>query len=330
MNDGLASVESFDEGPEIAAAVEALRAGRPIGLPTETVYGLAADADNPDAVAEIYRIKGRPRGHPLIVHLADGASLDGWSAGVSADAELLAETLWPGPLTLVLPRGERAGDALCGTHPTVAVRVPDHPVAQAVLRVFGGGLAAPSANRFGKVSPTSAADVRADLGDDVEVVLDGGESMVGVESTIVELVDVPRLLRPGGVPVELIESILGRRLAEPDGPSRAPGMLPSHYAPEVPIRLVDPGGAVATMNRLAADGARVGLIGPSLLAVPTGGQRLGVTDDEPETARRLYRWLREADGADLDVVVAVLPPPSGLGRAVRDRLTKAAAPRTTV
>lgn len=312
---------------EIARAVEELRAGRPVGLPTETVYGLAADAENPEAVGEIYRIKGRPPGHPLIVHLADGASLDGWCSEVPDEATALAEALWPGPLSLVLLRGPRAIDAVCGAHSTVAVRVPDHPVAQAVLREFGGGLAAPSANRFGKVSPTSAADVGADLGDAVGVILDGGDSVVGVESTIVELSDEPRLLRPGGVPVELIESVLGRSLMGPDGPSRAPGMLASHYAPDVPIRLVTADEAPAIIARFDDDGRAAGVIGPRALEIPGSGTRLGVTDDEPETARRLYRWLRDADAADIDVVVAVLPSDTGLGRAVRDRLAKAAAPR---
>jgi L-threonylcarbamoyladenylate synthase len=172
---------------EIERAVAALRSGGLIALPTETVYGLGADASNDDAVRRVFEVKGRPSDHPLIIHLADAAQLEQWAASVSPTAQLLADAFWPGPLTLLVERSSSVSPVVTGGRPTVGIRVPDHPVALELLRTFGGGVAAPSANRFGRVSPTTAAHVIADLGDDVDVVLDGGPCRVGVESTIVDL-----------------------------------------------------------------------------------------------------------------------------------------------
>lgn len=310
---------------ELDAAVAELRRGGVIGLPTETVYGLAADASSDAAVERIYRIKGRPLGHPLIVHLAPGADLDGWGATVPAAAALLAEQLWPGPLTIVVPAGPRVSTVATGGRPTVALRVPDHPVAAEVLARFGGGLAAPSANRFGRVSPTTAADVRAELGDAVPIVVDGGPSGIGVESTIVSLVGRPMLLRPGGVPAELIETVLGQELAAaaPDDRS-APGTLPSHYSPQARVMLVEPDQIASQAASETAAGHTVAvLIGPDAAAVPDVIV-LRTHLDDAEQARVLYRRLRQADDAGADVLITSVPAEVGLGAAVADRLRRAA------
>ena len=301
-------------------AIACLRGGGLVGLPTETVYGLAADAGQPAAVARIFAVKGRPTGHPLIVHGADAAMLDGWaapSAGSLAAYRELAVTCWPGPLTLLVDRGPRVLDAVTGGRATVGVRVPAHPLTTRVLEGFGSPVAAPSANLFGRVSPTTAEHVVADLGGlldpDRDCVLDGGPAAVGVESTIVDLsVDPPQVLRAGAIDAATIARLLDTAVAEAAGPSRAAGMLAAHYAPRVEVLLVD-----APDDAIEVAAAREGL-----------GQRVGVLDrtgDLVEAAHRLYADLRAADSAGLDALVVVLPPPEGLGIAVRDRLVKAAA-----
>ncbi len=313
------------DDPSIDRAVELLRSGGLVAIPTETVYGLAADAADRAAVARIFAAKGRPADHPLIVHLGVGAELDEWAVEVPDDARRLAEAFWPGPLTMILPRRPTVLDAVTGGLDTVALRTPDHPVALAVLERFGGGLAAPSANRFGRVSPTSAADVDADLGDDVDLILDGGTCSVGVESTIVTWIDgTLTLVRPGGIPAEALAEYLGGPLASPgEAPVRAPGTLASHYAPATPLELCLPSELVDVVAVRAASGARVGTI--SLHPVATAAVRSWQAEGGLALlARSLYRWLREADRSDLDLVVAALPPEGGLGTAVRDRLVRAA------
>ncbi|MBI1844800.1 MAG: threonylcarbamoyl-AMP synthase, partial [Actinobacteria bacterium] len=225
----------------IAGAVGVLRAGGLVAFPTETVYGLGADASNDEAVRRIFAVKGRPTDHPLIVHLGDADQLDAWAREIPSDARLLAAACWPGPLTLVLWRSSAVSDVVTGGRDSVGLRVPSHPVALELLRAFGGGVAAPSANRFGRVSPTTAAHVVADLGDDVDLVLDGGPCAVGVESTIVDLTgEAPMLLRQGGVSIETIEGVIGRAvIATAEGPARAPGMLAAHYAPTARVELVE-------------------------------------------------------------------------------------------
>jgi L-threonylcarbamoyladenylate synthase len=314
---------------DIARAVRVLREGGLVALPTETVYGLGADARNELAVRRIFAVKGRPSTHPLIVHVASFEDARAWVAEVPQVAERLAAAFWPGPLTLVMRRSPLASDAVTGGQDTVALRVPAHGVALRLLRAFGGGIAAPSANRFGEVSPTCAAHVREALGNDVDLVLDAGPCQVGVESTIVDVTREPlRLLRPGGTSREALEAVLGQSVAlataAPD--VRAPGMLESHYAPRAGLWLVDaPHLAVDAARRLAL-GARVVVIAPQRVPAPPGVIRLDVPEDAEGFARVLYARLREADRLG-DVILAVPPPDSGLGLAVRDRLTRAAAPR---
>lgn len=314
---------------DLDAAVRILRAGGLVAIPTETVYGLAADASNPAAVRRLYEVKGRPPGHPVIVHIAGIEALPRWAARVSEDARRLAEAFWPGPLTLILPRTSAAVDEVTGGRDTVGLRVPDHPLALALLRAFGGGVAAPSANRFGRVSPTTAEDVRADLGGDVDLVLDGGPCDVGVESTIVDCSEdmPPVILRPGGVTAEQIEAVLGHAVRRtPDGPSRAPGMLPAHYAPHARVLVVEAvDTALASAAAHARAGGRTGLLTPRAVTSPEGVTAL-VAGDTPEAyAAALYERLREADRLGLDLLVVVPPPAEGVGVAVRDRLARAAA-----
>ncbi len=291
-----------------------LRAGGLVAFPTETVYGLGADAANPEALRKLYAVKGRPPRHPVIVHLAVAEQVDDWADDVPEAARVLASTFWPGPLTMVLRRSARVVDEVTGGRDTVGLRVPAAPLALELLAEFGGGLAAPSANRFGHVSPTTAEAVRADLGADVDEVLDGGPCSVGVESTIVELVGAePVLLRPGGVSVEQLEAALTRPIARADGPSRAPGMLPSHYAPRALVEIVDPDEVDERAAVLRTRGKKVVTLLPS--------------HDLDDDARRLYTRLRAADDDGADVVLAVLPADEGIGAAIRDRLRKAAGPR---
>jgi L-threonylcarbamoyladenylate synthase len=302
---------------DIALAVARLRDGGVVAIPTETVYGLAADAERPAAVARIYEIKGRPTDHPLIVHIAGLDAIDGWAAELSRDAHTLASTCWPGPLTMLVARGPRASDAVTGGRPTVGLRAPSHPVAHELLVRFGGGLAAPSANRFGKVSPTTAQHVLDDIGHLLvpgrDLVLDGGSCDVGVESTIVDLtVTPPQVLRAGAITSADVERLLDTPLADVAGPSRASGMLEAHYEPDCRVVLA---GSAAEAHALATDLRLNGLA--------TGV--LDRTDDPVDMARRLYDDLRQADRDRMDTLIVVLPDATGIGAAIRDRLNKAAA-----
>lgn len=310
-------LQASDEG--IGRAAQILRAGGLVAMPTETVYGLAGDARNGVAVARIFEAKGRPRFNPLIVHVPDMAMARD-VAVFDARAEAVAEAFWPGALTLVLP--VRAGGGLSplvtAGLPTVAVRMPAHPLAKSLLRAFGGPLAAPSANPSGKVSPTTAAHVMQGLEGRIEAVLDGGPCAVGVESTILGLAGTPELLRPGGVPVEELERMLGPIGVGGHGAvPTAPGQLPSHYAPEAPVRL-------------EADAALPGEVwvgfGPDCAGADL---TLSERGDLVEAASRLFDLLRQADAlAGLGGKIAFAPvPEAGLGRAINDRLRRAAAPR---
>ncbi len=328
--------------PDIPAAVDVLRRGGLVAFPTETVYGLGADASNPAAVGRIYAVKGRPRNHPVIVHVAEATAIKGWAADVPPDAWALAEAFWPGPLTLILPRADHVPDSVTGGAGTVGLRVPDQPVALELLEAFGGGIAAPSANRFGRVSPTTAAHVRADLGADVDLILDGGACAVGVESTIVDLSwGGPKVLRLGGLSVEALSDALGHPVvvsAVAGGPPvlggglgaaeavPAPGTLPSHYAPAARVEVV---AAEAVADRAAAllgQGRRVGLLAPRRISnLPDGLDALPPAGGPQAYAKCLYQRLREADRRGLDVLLAVPPPETGIGAAVTDRLRRAAS-----
>lgn len=316
----------------IADAAVALQHGHLVVIPTETVYGLGALATDPVAVRRVFATKGRPVDHPLIVHLASAHAMRHWAVNIPDEAYRLADAFWPGPLTLVLEKHPDVSNEVTGGLSTVAIRVPNHCVALAILGLLpdGAGIAAPSANRFGKVSPTSAADVAGLVAFmiDGDVVLDGGPSRVGVESTIVDLTSaVPTILRPGGISAEQIESVLDgpvERVAA--GPSRAPGMLAAHYAPSAGVRLTNSADAADVATALLASGVRVGLLAPNEITVPDGVARLEAPAiyDGDSVAPILYARLREADTLGLDVLVVVVPDERGLGWAVADRLRRAA------
>ncbi len=303
---------------DVDLALARIRAGGVVAVPTETVYGLAADAEQPDAVRRIFEIKGRPHDHPLIVHVARPEALHhGWVAELPSAATELAAACWPGPLTMLLRRGPRVLDIVTGGRDTVGLRVPSHPLTSRLLRSHGGGLAAPSANLFGKVSPTTAGHVADDLAGrldpDRDLILDGGPCPVGVESTIVDLTtDPPQVLRAGAISADDVGRLLAADVADASGPSRASGMLASHYAPDCAVVLAaDRHAADGLRDRLASQGRRV--------------EVLDRTDDLVAAATHLYADLRSADRERLDALVVVLPPAAGLGHAIRDRLTKAAA-----
>ncbi len=304
----------------------ALEAGALVAFPTETVYGLGADAERPDAVARVFAAKGRPGWHPLIVHGADAGLLERYGRTPGAAATRLA-ALWPAPLTIVVARSAAAPDIVTGGRDTVGLRVPDQPVALALLAAFGRGVAAPSANRFGRVSPTSAADVRTELGDAVSVVLDGGRSRIGVESTIVDCTGPrPTLLRRGAVTARMLAETLGFAVEDDLGPARASGMLAAHYRPAARVELTTLDEAGRRARALLAAGRRVAVLGASGdRGLPEGALRLASPVSPEDYAHELYAQLRAADAADVDVVLAVPPAPGGIGAAVLDRLRRASA-----
>lgn len=297
-------------GTSIDRAIEILRNGGVIGFPTETVYGLAADALNSVAVNRIFDIKGRPRNHPLIVHLYSLAEARRWSADWSASAEILGALFWPGPLTVIVAKALTVHKEVTGGLETIALRVPNHAVALEVLRGLGSGVAAPSANKFGKVSPTTAEHVLNDLGSEVDYILDGGPCSVGLESTIVDCsANIIQILRPGGISRELISQVVP--VAEQvTGPSRAPGMLDSHYAPICRLTVV------TDVNEAQ-----------SLLETQIATQQVRIingSSDPTLFATQMYSQLRQCDDDGIDQAIVVLPTPHGIGSAIRDRLLKAA------
>jgi L-threonylcarbamoyladenylate synthase len=294
-----------------------LRAGGVVALPTETVYGLAADITHESAIERVYAIKGRPRDHPLIVHVGSVREMEQYAVAVPPAAHRLAARFWPGPLTIVLRKSPQVPDVVTAGQPTVALRMVDHPLTLAILRVFGGAVAAPSANRFGRVSPTSAEHVRDDLGDDVDYIVDGGPCRVGVESTIVDLSgEVPAIPRVGAVGPSALASALGTPVVvRSGGPVRVPGSLASHYAPRAELVLVDAAAVDAEVERRVAAGERVA--------------KLTLPEDPAAAARSLYASLRALDAEGNHAIVTALPPDDELHAAVRDRLARAAAPRPT-
>ncbi|MEP6624406.1 MAG: L-threonylcarbamoyladenylate synthase [Acidimicrobiia bacterium] len=315
---------------DVEAAVGRLAAGELVGFPTETVYGLGADASNSDALRALYAAKGRPAGHPVIVHLGDGAALDAWAAEVPDHAHRLVAQWWPGPLTVVVAASARVSRVATGGLDTVGLRVPDHPVALELIERFGGGVAAPSANRFGRVSSTTAAAVRAEFGPEIAGVVDGGACGVGVESTIVDCTsETVRVLRPGAITAEMIGELLGVEVLL-GGTTRAPGTLASHYAPAARVEIVARSSIGVRAAMLLGAGDRVGIIA-ARDDLPDGLDDAVVTlataDSPAEYARILYSALRSADDHDVDVVLAVPPEPIGIGAAVADRLGRAATGR---
>lgn len=328
----MAFLSSSIEEAAVLAAVAALRRGEAVGLPTETVYGLAADARNPDAIARVFALKGRPLEHPLIVHLPGSTHLDEWAIEVPQAARRLMEAFWPGPLTLVLRRHPSVLDAVTGGQPTVALRVPAHPLAQSVLRAFGGGLVAPSANRFGHVSPTTAAHVRAEFGDALPLVLDGGASAIGIESSIVDLSgDAPRLLRPGMLAPDAIEAVLGARLARGVAPNspRVSGSLLSHYAPRTPSFWIEATGDAGSFEARLREvvnsrgPARFAAMALGTLAEGLEGRVLPSNPDE--YARAMYATLRDLDQGCFEGILIEAPPDTDAWLAIRDRLRRACA-----
>jgi L-threonylcarbamoyladenylate synthase len=320
----------------IFEAAQALKAGEVVAFPTETVYGLGADARSADAVAAIYRIKGRPPNHPLIVHLSGPKKALDWARWTS-QAQRLVDAFWPGPLTLILPRLAEVPSYACGGQDSIGLRCPSHPVAQALLEAFealgGNGIAAPSANRFGRVSPTSAEHVRADLGDSVPWVLDGGAAEIGIESTIVDLSrSQPALLRPGRIQAAAIEAVLGTLLAAPDASApRVSGSLPSHYAPNTPVELI---AAESFLFRLGviADTGEPFVVWARRERPPALAARLNLSwvrapDLPAEFEQALYRCLREFDQLGSQRIVIERPPTEPAWTAVLDRLQRASARR---
>ena len=317
-----ARILPFDDD-SIAEAARVIGAGLPVAIPTETVYGLAADAANPRAVAGIYEAKGRPSFNPLIAHVMDLAAAQRL-ARFNAEALKLAEAFWPGPLTLVLPKSDGCdiSDLATAGLDSVALRVPRHDFARDLLRAFGGAIVAPSANRSGHVSPTTAAHVLSDLDGRIDLIVDGGPVDVGIESTIIDCLEEPTLLRPGGLSRVMIERVLGRALAAPRSPDddtapRAPGLLASHYAPRTRLRLAATD--VAPDEALLAFG--VPLTGAKITL------NLSPSCDLNEAAANLFGYLRALDAADARVIAAMPVPDEGLGEAINDRLRRAAAPR---
>jgi L-threonylcarbamoyladenylate synthase len=296
---------------DIDQASQTLKAGGIVGIPTETVYGLAAMALNERAVSRVFSAKGRPTSHPLIIHLSPNDDINRWGE-LNESAQLLASTFWPGPITLLVPRTRLVPDWVTGGRDTVALRIPAHDMTIALLDLLSDAVVAPSANRFGHVSPTSAQHVVDDLGDSVDLVLDGGQCTIGVESTIVECTNSSvQILRPGKVSALEIAKVTGLGISLTDGPSRAPGMLLAHYAPRARVELFDSlPEAQDSLNQYISDGQSVEILH---------------YDDPTTYALSLYDDLRAADLRSREIVLAVMPLDNGLGTAIRDRLTKAAA-----
>jgi L-threonylcarbamoyladenylate synthase len=310
----------------IARAAALLRQGKLVAFPTETVYGLGADAANADAVRHIFAVKGRPEDHPVIVHVADLAHAAQWAQAIPDGARALAEAFWPGPLTLILPRAAHVSDVVTGGQASVGLRAPAHPVAQALLAEFGGGIAAPSANRFGHVSATTAEHVVDDLGDGVDLVLDGGPSAVGIESTIVAFTTpTPTLLRPGAIGADAIASVLGRApSARETGAPRASGSLPSHYAPRTPASLVSADALAAELAQLADRDERVAVLAWQASRPDAfDGVWIGAPDDAAAYAHLLYANLRALDAANADSILIERVPELGDWVAIADRLARA-------
>jgi L-threonylcarbamoyladenylate synthase len=324
-NDNMTDQPQVSE-EQIEHAVGVLRAGKLVAFPTETVYGLGADASNPAAIRKVFAAKQRPADHPLIVHLADASGLKHWASVVPREAWLLAEAFWPGPLTMVLPRAVHVAGEVTGGQSTIALRVPSHPVARRLLQAFGGAVVAPSANRFGHLSPTSAQDVRDELGDDVDFIIDGGACPVGIESTIVAFRNSqPVILRPGVITAEQIAATLQTEVAPPTASSpRVSGTLASHYAPRTPLRVVHVDDVGDVVRREARKGPVAVLARRSRPSNTRAALWQVAPTDAAEYAHHLYALLRRIDNAGCALIIVESVPPLAEWLAIRDRLTRAA------
>jgi L-threonylcarbamoyladenylate synthase len=317
----------------IEYAANLLRQGRLVAFPTETVYGLGADASNPVAVRGIFQAKGRPADHPLIVHIHSVASLNDWALTVPDAAKKLAARFWPGPLALILNKRPEVPMVVTGGQNTVGLRMPDHPVALHLLQLFGGGIAAPSANRFCRISPTQAAHVEEELGDAVDLILDGGVCQVGVESTIVDLSgNRPKLLRPGHITRFDIEAVLQTELIIPSQQSnqtemRAPGMMAVHYAPVTVAMLCPAGRLPETIQELTSRNKKIGILAYRSDPIENRLTRIiRMPEQADDYAQVLYSSLREMDSLQLDMILVEQPPDNEAWRAINDRLRKATSP----
>jgi L-threonylcarbamoyladenylate synthase len=306
---------------DIEKAAEALMDGSLVAFPTETVYGLGADATNPEAVSRVYSVKGRPKDHPLIVHVSSKELINHWAIDIPSYAQKLAKIFWPGPMTLILKRSYLAKDFITGGQDNVGLRVPAQPIAQTLLREFeklgGSGVAAPSANRFGAVSPTTAEAVQEDLGgylDSKDLVLDGGPSLVGIESTIIDCTnEIPMILRPGAITTEMIQEVIEKIpiINTSNTLIRVSGMLPVHYAPNAKIKIS------------GVTNAGEGFIALSNIPTPAGAMRLAAPNNLEEFAKILYSAFRAADIHGLSTISVIPPNGDGIAHAIRDRLNKA-------
>jgi L-threonylcarbamoyladenylate synthase len=310
---------------DIAEAVAALRRGEVIGLPTETVYGLAGDAGNDAAIRRIFTTKGRPADHPLIVHIADTTSLGDWAVDIPDNAIKLATAFWPGPMTLILKKAAQVSALVTGGQDSIGIRIPGHPVALQLLRAFGGGLAAPSANRFGHVSPTTAQHVRDEFGDAVPIVLDGGPSNIGIESTIIDLTaETPRILRPGQISRDAIAAVIGQVDEGQHASSpRVSGALASHYAPRTPTESLPRSKLAARWRQCQDDGETALLL--SIGPLPAHTEGLALSENPEDYARHLYAALRTLDSEGADRILVERTPDTDAWRAISDRLQRASS-----
>lgn len=317
-----------EENLAVKEAAQILASGRLLAFPTETVYGLGADASNAEALEALFKAKGRPTKHPVIVHLAEHEQVGDWCADLPEAAIVLGKLFWPGPMTLVLKKAEHVHDMITGGQDTVAIRIPSHPLAQELLKEFGKGVAAPSANKFGKLSPTSAEDVKAEFGDEISV-LDGGACQVGIESTIIDVSGAsPRILRPGIIQTESIYVALHEvGLKVPDankaGSPRVPGSLPAHYAPSTPVKLLPSDNFIKNVEQLEREGQEVAVL--SFHNAPLLQKRWISSSRFPaHYAHTLYKNLRKLDSMGSDLIVVEQPPEESDWEGINDRLLRAA------
>lgn len=312
----------------IKKAALILQEGGLVAFPTETVYGLGADAANPAAVARIFTVKERPYTHPLIVHVSTIAEVDQWARDISPAARMVMQACWPGPLTLILKKQPNVLDSVTGGQDTIGLRIPKHPIAQQLLHAFGGGIAAPSANKFTHISPTTAAAVQSELGGEIECILDGGSCEVGLESTILDLsADEPVILRPGMMTEKTLTALLGRPVSKQKKEIRAPGMHHLHYAPTTRAQLVKRSELAEYLHSLPQFPVACMVVGQFVEKVPLGVKIINMPDEAKAYAHDLYHTLRSLDDLGLQQIIIEMVPAGLEWEAIRDRLKKATAER---